>query len=354
MNEISPIQKSTSNKKRSDKGTDEISLTICIITFNRGKRVLENIPHYLNKLGSECQILILDNASVKEPEAYRAVLDKTKNISSLKYLRKNSNNQMRGNFFDCFVYSNTDYVMVLSDEDIPNNNEIKEAIIFLKNNPNIGVFKGSMTPMPSVPSKNSIINESKIYEKGYDAITSFGIWNNYISGTIYNTKIFKKCNLKDIFQKNLYKQIYYPHVYLEILMSAISDAAYSPKILVFEGEEIIDTDPEEVDQFQVQQSVGSRLDQFIALRDGLREATKLIKADFCHDTFFNAYFHLCLKYFDILMNPNLTLHEKQYMDKNYLKGSFYFLCLSAVKHYDQSQSYLKELGQLLKKVRNNY
>ena len=354
MNEISMSQRPKARKEASATWENDISLTICVITFNRGKRLLENISHYLHSLEDFCNVLILDNASTKEIISYKEASDKIKSFPSLKYVRKNENNQFQGNFLDCFVWSNTDYVMVLSDEDIPNNCEIGEALKFLKNHPNIGALKGSMAPMPGVVAKNSIINENKIYQRGYDAITSFGIWNNYISGTIYNKKILNQYNLTNIFQKNLHQQTYYPHVYLEILMSAVSDVAYSDKILVFEGAEIIDPEPEEVTQYQVQSSVGARLDQFIALRDGLWEATKLIKKDFCHNTFFNSYFHLCLKYFDILMNKNLTLHENQYMDKNYLKGSFYYLCLSAVNQYEQSQVYLKELTQLLKKVRNSY
>jgi hypothetical protein len=207
--------------------------------------------------------------------------------------------------------------------------------------------------MPNVLPKKSIIQKSEIFESGFEAITRFGIWNNYLSGTIYNKKVLKKHKLLDRLKENIEKQADYPNVYLETLVSAVSEVAYTEDILTYENCSIKPT-PEAIETTSPTQTIGSIFEQFLSQRDTLHEAVSLIQKNFCHKTFYYSYVHICLKYFNTIMQPNTDIYMKNKLNQNYLKGAFFYLCLSSVAKYDQSSSYLKYLTKIIKQIRDSY
>jgi hypothetical protein len=175
-----------------NKITSDVCATICVMTCNQGKNILKNINYYLVKKNSPVEFLIIDNCSTNEIEEYKQFEKIAKEQTKLSYVRTNKKSDFMVNYLNALIRTNSSYVMIINDNDLPNKEKIIEAITFLKKHPNIGALKGSIEPMPNVLPKKSIIQKSEIFESGFEAITRFGIWNNYLSGTIYNKKVLKK------------------------------------------------------------------------------------------------------------------------------------------------------------------
>ena len=49
----------------------DFEISICIITYNRGKRALENVENILANIKSNCCVLVLDNGSDLGLEDYK-------------------------------------------------------------------------------------------------------------------------------------------------------------------------------------------------------------------------------------------------------------------------------------------
>ena len=335
-------------------------LTVCVITYNRGGRLLNSMPQYLKDLKSHNELLILDNASTEELKEYREIETVSKKYDNVRYIRKHKNTHPWGNFLDSFKNTKSRFLMVLSDEDFPNWKEIEITLNFLSKNPNIGVLKGSMEPIPGAPRNNSLAQRDRLHKKGRHAITNFGMRNNYISGTLYNMAVLNKNGLIEKLEVNLETQYHYPHIYLEMLACAVSDAAQTKRVLVFEGFPVKNSNPDGIGQYTSPYSLGSRVDQFISLRDGLADAVCLYKKDFCHNTFYTCYINLCLKFFQLILVVNNPLYEKNAISKDDLGNMFYYVCMSSITNFEKtgqfekSMYFINRVHQRLRKIRDQF
>lgn len=313
---------------------EEVIFTICITTFNRGKKALNLIKTILPYMKNGWEILLLNNNSDSEVEFY----DEIKNLSLqnkyLRYIQHKNNILFHGNFLACFEKSNSQYNMILSDEDFPNMNLIEDTVNYLLQNSTIGILRGSIQPIEGVEPGNSFWAENTYMKAGEEAVLNHAFSNNYHSGTIYNVKKFKEYGFIALLKKNIHVHFIYPQLYLELLVCTKLDAVRIDNILSFEGSSQIIIENGAIvgssSHYKMPYSFGSRIDQFVVLKDAVKETCNLLSNPLDAMFYTKLYMKLVNKYFYLISKVNMPLYEKTDLENKFLIKSFYNVACSAI------------------------
>ncbi|HRL09530.1 MAG TPA: glycosyltransferase, partial [Aliarcobacter sp.] len=188
-------------------------IAICIITYNRGKRALENVENILKNIKKNFCVLVLNNGSNLGVEEYKRIEDLSKENSQLFYKRHKTNLQVHGNFRSCFDFNNSKYIMILSDEDFVNIDGLDDILNDLKNYNNVAACRTSIEPHKDlITPGNSYIYPNEYFMAGVSALNGFSFFGNYISGIIYNLELIKKTDLLNILDRHINSHKSYPHL----------------------------------------------------------------------------------------------------------------------------------------------
>jgi len=337
----------------------EKKFSICIPTFNRGERALDLVKKCLPNLNNDWELLILDNCSDRGDSYYKKIETLSQNHDQLNYIKHDSNRMFAGNFLACFDHSRSPIIMVCSDEDMPNIEFVKHSLSMMKNNLNLGLIAGSVSPLEGVTPGNSYNLPDAIYERGKDALLKYGFMRNYLSGGVYNKAKIFEYNLHERLRSGIAKHWAYPHLYLEILIAAKCDIQLSSLNCCFEGKaeatdivesSITSTKDNHSLKYKPPYSFGARIDQFIALRDAAYEAASLLPEGFDIDTFFIMYLSLFSKYLRLVGLSNAPLYTENMMFPSFVQESLYSLARSAVVMYPEMRPYLSLMLEKLEEI----
>jgi|GEM_PF-1116842 len=339
-------------------------LTICIPTYNRGERALKNVNYLLENLEKTYTILVLDNASTNGVEFYKKIENISRTNNQVTYIKHQTNLQFYGNYLSCFKYAKSDYIIIISDEDFANLKELKSVLEQIKEDKNLGAYKGSIQPHEDLVNLgNSTIFSDTSFSVGEEAIKSFPFSNNYITGMIYNLNLIKKYKLLDILEKNITKHKNYPHIYFDMLICAKCNVKLSSKVVALEGaSELTNTKDEQGNQAYsfdhiVLYGFGERINQFFSLRDGIWDAVELLNVKNSNDKFLifiNIYAKLVEKYFYLISKVNMNAYKQNHLEESLLNEAFYYICASGIFAYPQIKPYEKEVANILSAIYQQY
>ena len=308
--------------------------TICFPSYNRGKILLKTIKELLPTLGSEWPVLVIDNASTKDRGAYKEIEILAESSSYLYYFRHKKNGLFEGNLLSLFDLVQTQFFLVVSDEDFPSIEALDEMVPFLENNRDIGGIRASIGTLPGVEKGQAVTFKDTQFSKG-EGISLFGLNGNYISGQIYNAPLLNKLNIPQRLKKNIHANQWYPHLYLNVLAAANSRTMLSSSIVCYEGTSDAYR-PEETEDYFGPFSYGTRVDQFIALRNVIYEGYIDIKnsgkaQEFDITGFIKAYRQLCSKYQFLILVCQGGMYKNHLINLDFLSSAFSLLCLSSVE-----------------------
>ncbi len=334
----------------------DFKISLCMPTYNRGKLAYNNVKNILENLKFDWELIVLNNGSEKEKNFYAKIDKIAKKIQNITYVCKSQNTEFVGNFIDSFKYSSGKYIIFISDEDRFNFQNFEIFIKFLDKNSDLGAIRPSISKAKGKKRQNSFKKENRIFEKGYEAIVNFSLWNSYLTGMVYNREKVINLGLLKKLEKRFVKNRFYPHVYLDMLISAKCRVATSSIPIAIEGEaQIVKTaNLKEVfddwENYCGPYTLGSRLDQFIVERDGLHEATCLINNEFNSDIFFNAYLQLCVKFLRNVLIANMPMYEKHHLNIVYLNETVNQFLISSIRNYHNFEFYSKVLTSELRRI----
>ena len=337
--------------------------TICIPTFNRGKRALELVNILLENLQENWSILVLNNASTNGVEFYNEIEKLSKINYQVDYVKHEINRQFYGNFKSCLTYPSSKYIMIVSDEDFINFDELKSILDELEKSQNIGACRTSIMPHKDLKiSGNSQIYQTSYLKAGEKALSGFCFSNNYISGIIYNLQNIRKTNLVEILDKNILSHKAYPHLYFDLLVSSKFDVLITSEVSILEGISVSETLNEEGKKAVTFDLIGlygygERINQFLALRDGIVDAVNLLDNKNENDKFIiflNIYLLLVQKYFYLIAMCNMPQYKKHYMEESLLKESFFYIACSAIFAHPLVEPYKEVILESLTNIYNNY
>ena len=259
------------------RGEDNILLTIGIPTYNRGNRALQNVWNCLDSAyDAEIEVLVSDNASTVQTEGYEEI----RNIEDarLTYTRLPENRQFLGNIENLFAKAKGKYLLLISDEDYVIMDNLSYYLALIRNSEDVGMIRSSVTG-----HENTMRFPTIQYTKGTEAFVGVFLNDNYMSGAIYRNDAYVSSILESIHTK--YKEneafIYYPHMFLDAIVSAryhvIKDSTY----LIFTGEAEEKTGDKEA-EIKAYAKLDSRLKQHQGWRellDNLNELPTVVKVE---------------------------------------------------------------------------
>lgn len=315
--------------------------TICIPTFNRGRRALENVNNILENLKKNWNVLVLDNSSTVDTNYYEEINSLSQKNKQLTYVKHETNVQFYGNFRACFEFAQSKYIMILSDEDFVNFESIESILNDLEKSEKIGACRTSIAPHKDLKNPGNSTTYPELYlEAGENALIDFSFTGNYVSGIIYNLENIKKTHLLSLLDKNIKSNKAYPHIYFDLLVSSLFDIIMTSKIAVLEGAPDKNYDDSGSDNLVATHiglyGYGERINQFLAFRDAIDNAVNLIdfeNPDKKLELFVNLYFRLVKKYFFLIFQANISNYINNNIEVDSLKESFFYItCAGILNH----------------------
>ena len=334
----------------------EAKFTICIPTFNRGKRALEQVQFLLDNIQDKYnwKILVLDNGSKLELEYYLEIKELSSQHSRLEYIKHDENRFFNGNYMACITMAKTKYIMIMSDEDIPNIKNLEKLLPEIIDD-DIGVVRGSIESLTEDWQGNSMTLTNKYYKAGKEALNNFVFFNNYLSGTIYNRDIIINFNLLQRLKENLSKHAIYPHLYLESLLCAVSNIKLVENVLSYEGKAentpdetgIVLNDP---NAYKLPYSFGARVDLMIVFRDAIYEAIGLIDKKMDMGLFLSLYLKIIHKTFYLISRANAPMYIKNNLNIRYLQESLLHCAFASIVTYKEFKDKHEYIIETLNKI----
>ena len=326
--------------------------TICIPSYNRGARLLAYLEGISAELNEKWPILVLDNNSSVQKDDYKSIEEMSHATPGLNYIRHENNLLFEGNFLSMFELVQTDFFMVVSDEDETNFEFVRELCPQLRNLQEVGAIRPSLGHKDNIKKRQATIFEDKLFAPGPEAISKFGLTGNYISGAIYNRKLLTELGFVLQLEKNMLEHRTYPHLYMNILAAGSTKTLFMSDICCFENH------PEEVSSREIDYfgaySFGSRTDQFIALRNAILEAIINTNEDFDTAGFYQCYMTLCSKYLMLVAYVNSPMYEAHSIEHATLARTFVLFCLASAQKMPAYKEYSALVEQHLTTQESKY
>jgi glycosyltransferase involved in cell wall biosynthesis len=249
--------------------------TICIPSFNRGHCALRQVLQTLPLIQADWEILVLDNCSSSNLEGYHQIELLAKSEPRVRYVRHRENVGFAGNILSCFALANAPYIQINSDEDFSNPSGVRDAVATLAEFPQVGLIRGSIEAIAGMRPRNSASYPDQFLDAGRSALSEFSLTTNYLSGIIYNKNLLESLGVVRNFavgvESNDTMIAVYPHMYLDILISALCKVITSSETVCFEGEEASYTPDIQSTAAAFPYTFSGRLEQIIGFRDAFRK-----------------------------------------------------------------------------------
>ena len=193
-------------------------LSICIPSYNRGERARELVN----------DLLKLPYGSTKYADAYSEISKIDDN--RLCYHQFEENVGFMKNLNQVIRMSRGQYCLIISDEDCIDESQLGKVLDILR----------SLVGVSFIKTKTSLFYADSEYlyaGKGHEALETFYMAGNYVSGIIYNRSILTDEII------NRYEEVYmdnqgylnYPHMFYDAYMALHGDFIQSDVLLIIEG-----------------------------------------------------------------------------------------------------------------------
>lgn len=197
---------------------NNISLSICIPTFNRAKYIEDSIKNILPYLNKNIEIVIFDGASTDNTDQILAkYIKKYKNIF---YYKAKNNGGVDRDYANCVDMATGKYCWLMSSDDMICNNSIDKIFRYLQTNSDIYLFNRTEASITMVPFnrqfwlkpkiKNTLfqINSRDDLMKYFNSVNMFGGIFSYAPSIIIKRTCWKKIQGAEIFYGTCYSHVY--------------------------------------------------------------------------------------------------------------------------------------------------
>lgn len=214
------------------KNKDNILLSICIPTYNRGEKAFKNISQMLeSEFDNEIEFVISNNGSDNETKHY---YDKIKNIKDKRVIYSEFETNQGVSINCCKVASmaNGKFFVLVSDEDSIKIDKIHEVLEIIKKQGNeLAVIKTNFEKQGDCIRGYA--------NKGKEAYLNFSFTANYLTINIFNNTMIKENNILDYTINNQDNQVcyYYPHVAWDFFIMQYGDVYGTSLYITKEGKD---------------------------------------------------------------------------------------------------------------------
>jgi cellulose synthase/poly-beta-1,6-N-acetylglucosamine synthase-like glycosyltransferase len=286
---------------------DHILLSICIPSYNRGKRAYDNVIHLLKTYyDEEIEIVVSNNGTQNETKEF---YDKIRGIDDvrLNYFSFEENQGFSINVCKVCEVARGKFILLISDEDLVDLNVLDKIMNMLsQTKETLAIVKTSTTSQGRPPS-------FKTAKLGKDALLTYMLTSNYMSGIILNNELLKQHRGLEYIRENLDNSVclWYPHMFLELLLSQYGNVQGTELILIHEGKaEKTDFDEKVIRGSELKMPYYATIDGRLEQHEGFSKIfmdLEICKVDF--DLFREMYIKLCAKTF-FLVNLSINFYYK--------------------------------------------
>jgi len=333
-------------------------ITICIPTYNRGSLLLKNLDAIIPGLTEDWPLLIVDNGSTTNKSSYKQIEKIANQNPLINYVRQPWNNEFIGNIITSIELVDTNFILFVSDEDIPNFEFLKNQYEFLKCNTDIAAIRTSTMSNGEETVQNlggTFDNES--LNPGLDAVVKFAMNGNYLSGQIFNAKLTKSSGILEALKTSKLSQNYYPHMYLNMKLAARFKTKFSSEVSAIIGPPCADENDgslSSVNGYFGAYSYGNRLDQFVAFRDALVECVNDINGEIDVSRLYLAYLSIFHKYMQMILLSNGVQYVNHGMNIKLLARTFSQFALSAANAFPLFHDVKDELSVSIMEIEDAF
>lgn len=311
---------------------DNVLLSICIPSYNRGKYAYDNVMYHLQSYyDEEIEIILSNNGTKNESNQY---YDKISEIddSRLNYFAFKENQGFAINICKVCELAKGKFILILSDEDVVIFNVLHKVMDILRNS------KETLAILRTTGNGQGYIPSTKLAKPGGDALLTYMLTSNYMSGLIFNNILLKQYNAIKYIKENLDNSacLYYPHMYWELLLCQYGNVKGTDIILINEGKSC----ESDVPKIEIGQDRNLIIPYYASLEGRLEQ----------HKGFLNIFkdLEICQKIFTIFKEMYVKLCVKTLFLVNLSINIFYkntdFELLEILdKAYEVCISYLDEI-----------
>jgi len=273
---------------------DNVLLSICIPSYNRGRRAYENILHTLQSLyDEEIEIVLSNNGTQNESQEFYSKINQIED-SRLVYYEFEENQGFAINLCQVADLAKGKYILLLSDEDLVNLTELESLVNQLNS------ISDVITIIRTRTDKQGVVPYIGTTNPGRDSLFAFMLSSNYMSGIIYNKQMLVNHHLLEYIKQNSENQacLTYPQMVWELILCQYGKVQGMDIVLIYEGQ----AEKTEVSQTRIgfakeitipgYAALKGRLDQHEGFFNIVKDL-EISKADF--DIFRELYRRLCAK-----------------------------------------------------------
>lgn len=210
---------------------DNVLISICIPTYNRGDRAYDNVMHNLmSHYDEELEFVISNNGTSNQTKKDYCKIKEIKD-SRLKYFEFEENKGFAINLCKTLEIASGKFILLLSDEDLVDYSRLHLVMNkLIEEGEELGVIRTNGMVEALSPS----IGRS---QAGENAVLTYMLTSNYMSGIILNNDLLKKYGGIEYVRENVENKaiFYYPHVFWEILLGQYKDIQGLDITLIIEG-----------------------------------------------------------------------------------------------------------------------
>lgn len=234
------------------RNADNVLLTIGIPTHDRGNLLLKRLEN-LRKLpyDSEIEIAISKHGNHYYQEEYKSV-ERMKD-ARITYTGCDEELGISQNWRNAVKIAHGKFVILVSDEDDVILDALEYYMNFLNRHPKLSMLR------PRTFLQYSHICNSGYYSKGEEAFLGGFLKQNYLSGIIYNKKIFESVDFSELdrnYENNAFYYLY-PHMWWQVILSFSGDYAEENRYLIAEGDSVWKEETEKYEQDGLKENHGA-------------------------------------------------------------------------------------------------
>ncbi|NQX61915.1 glycosyltransferase [Paenibacillus qinlingensis] len=211
---------------------DNVLLSICIPSYNRGNRALENIVQLLQtSYDEEIEIILSNNGTQNMTKTYYNHIRDDITDARLTYFEFEENQGFAINLCKVCELARGKFILLLSDEDMVNFHVIDKIMNILNQSQDSLAILRTSTSIQSRPPSY------RLAKQGKDAMLTYMLTSNYMSGIIFNREMLKQYKGIEYIIENQNNSIcfWYPHMYWELLLSQFGNVEGTDLMFIYEG-----------------------------------------------------------------------------------------------------------------------
>ena len=330
---------------------DNVILSICIPTYNRGQRALKNVLHTLNThFDEEIELIISDNGTENETRDYYDQIAHHRD-PRVTYYRHDRNMGISLNVCQVCKMAKGQFLILLSDEDHLHLEHIETILSHCKKHGN------SLASIRSSHVKQGKIQTVGLFQKGKDAILNYMMTSNYIYGIIFNKPLIDQSGVIDYIINNQENNAcyYYPHMVIELFLAQLGNILGVDTVFIQEGEaEKTEFSTTSIDNTPSSMPIYSTVENRIKQLHGFYKITKdldISKNDFeiqekmAHEIISKTVYLTYLSCYYYYKKENANIFQLFY--DVYSEGSKVLEDLYDTQNLSKLEGYQKQLGNMI-------